>query len=315
MLFEYSSSLESADENPYGEVDRMVDEFVTHHLPNTFFPRGPRLRNENDTIPSPADRNREEGHNRLFNDYFAENPVYSDKQFRRRFRMRRPLFCRIMNKVVENDVFLQQRRNVVEKLGLSGLQKCTAAIRMLAYGLAPDAIDEYLRTGETTSKKSLLHFTQGVIKHFEEDYLRSPTDEDLRRILYQNEMRGFPGMIGSIDCMHWEWKNCPTAWRCQYQGRSEKASLILEAVADQDLWIWHSFFLVNGHEYNMGYYLTDGIYPNWAMFIQGFSRPQLETERLFANRQAHVRKDVERAFGVLQARFAIVRQRTFSGLR
>ncbi|XP_021845311.1 uncharacterized protein [Spinacia oleracea] len=58
----------------------------------------------------------------------------------------------------------------------------------------------------------------------------------------------------------------------------------------------------------MGYYLTDGIYPNWATFIQGFSRAQLETERLFANRQAHVRKDVERAFGVLQARFAIVRQ-------
>ncbi|XP_056694954.1 uncharacterized protein [Spinacia oleracea] len=203
----------------------------------------------------------------------------------------------------------------------------------------PDEIDEYLQMGETTSKKSLLHFTQGVIKHFEEDYLRSPTDEDLRRILYQNEMRGFPGMIGSIDCVHWEWKNCPTAWRGQYQGHSGKASLILEAVADQDLWIWHSFFgipcssndlnvlhrspifddvltgktppitfQVNGHEYNMGYYLTDGIYPNWATFIQGFSRPQLEMERLFANRQAHVRKDVERAFGVLQARFSIVRQ-------
>ncbi|XP_021861769.2 uncharacterized protein [Spinacia oleracea] len=58
----------------------------------------------------------------------------------------------------------------------------------------------------------------------------------------------------------------------------------------------------------MGYYLTDGIYPNWATFIQGFSRPQLETERLFANRQALVRKDVERAFVVLQARFAILRQ-------
>ncbi|XP_021861768.2 uncharacterized protein [Spinacia oleracea] len=158
MLFEYSSRSESADENLYREVDRMVDDFVTHHLPNTFFPLGPRLRNVNDTIPIPADRNREEGHNLLFNDYFAENPVYPDKQFCRRFRMRRSLFCRIINKVVENDVFLQQRRNAAGKLGLSGLQKCTAAIRMLAYGLALDAMDEYLPMGETTSKKIIITF-------------------------------------------------------------------------------------------------------------------------------------------------------------
>jgi hypothetical protein len=38
------------------------------------------------------DRSREEGHGRLFRDYFSENPVYTDAQFRRRFRMRRHVF-------------------------------------------------------------------------------------------------------------------------------------------------------------------------------------------------------------------------------
>ncbi|XP_021735688.1 protein ALP1-like [Chenopodium quinoa] len=244
-----------------------------------------------------------------------------------------------MNKVVEGDPFFQQRRNAAGRLGLSPLQKCTAAIRMLAYGVAPDAVDEYIRMGQTTSRKSMQHFTQGVIKHFEAEYLRSPTDEDLRRILHQNEMRGFPGMIGSIDCMHWEWKNCPMAWKAQYAGRSKNVTLILEAVADQDLWIWHAFFgipgscndlnvlyrspvfddvlkgrappisfMVNSHEYNMGYYLTDGIYPNWATFIEGITYPQLQKDKLFADKQAAARKDVKHAFGVLQARFAILRQ-------
>lgn len=42
--------------------------------------------------------------------------------------------------------------------------------------------------------------------------------------------------------------------------------------------------------------------------MQGFTNPQTHKHKLFAERQAAARKDVERAFGVLQARFAIVRQ-------
>ncbi|XP_024013926.1 uncharacterized protein LOC112088011 [Eutrema salsugineum] len=57
----------------------------------------------------------------------------------------------------------------------------------------------------------------------------------------------------------------------------------------------------------MGYYLTDGIYPKWAAFIPTIPLPQDDKASLFATTQESARKDVERAFGVLQARFAIVR--------
>ncbi|KAL9689953.1 hypothetical protein QQ045_010346 [Rhodiola kirilowii] len=67
-------------------------------------------------------------------------------------------------------------------------------------------------------------------------------------------------------------------------------------------------FIVNGHQYNKGYYLTDGIYPKWAMFIQSVTCPQARNDKLFAEYQEAARKDVERAFGVLQSRFAIIQR-------
>ncbi|XP_056685496.1 uncharacterized protein [Spinacia oleracea] len=109
--------------------------------------------------------------------------------------------------------------------------------------------------------------------------------------------------------MHWEWKNYPRAWKGMYQGRSKTSTIILEVVASQDLWIWHAFFgtpgscndinvlqrlpvfsdicegrapdvsfNVNRNTYNMGYYLTDGIYPKWATFIPAIKHPQTELE-------------------------------------
>ena len=66
-------------------------------------------------------------------------------------------------------------------------------------------------------------------------------------------------------------------------------------------------FSVNGREYNLAYYLTDGVYPKWATFIQYIPIPQGPKVVLFFQRQEASRKDVERAFRVLQARFAIVK--------
>jgi len=66
-------------------------------------------------------------------------------------------------------------------------------------------------------------------------------------------------------------------------------------------------FMVNGNEYNMGYYLTYGIYPEWATFVKSVPRPLSAKDKLFAQKQGGVRKDVECAFGVLQAHFAILR--------
>ena len=65
----------------------------------------------------------------------------------------------------------------------------------------------------------------------------------------------------------------------------------------------------------MTYYLTEGIYPKWATSIQSIPIPHGPKAVLFAQRKEAVRKDVERAFGVLQARFAIVKNPGLFGIK
>ncbi|CAA7031950.1 unnamed protein product [Microthlaspi erraticum] len=251
--------------------------------------------------------------------------------------MSRPLFLRIFDAIQRHDNHFVQQRDGLGKLGLSGLQKITAAFRMLAYGLPADSTDEYIKIGESTAIESLKKFCRAIVEVFSNRYLRSPNANDVARLLRIGESRGFPGMLGSLDCMHWKWKNCPTAWGGQYAGRSGSPTIILEAVADYDLWIWHAYFglpgtnndinvleashlfanlaegtappanyVINGKNYNMGYYLTDGIYPKWSTLVQTIHQPRGPKKKLFAKKQEGCRKDVERAFGVLQSRFAIV---------
>ena len=53
-------------------------------------------------------------------------------------------------------------------------------------------------------------------------------------------------MFASLDCMHYEWKNCLVAWQGDYGDREGKKSIILEAIADSNLHIWHVFFGLPG---------------------------------------------------------------------
>ena len=160
--------------------------------------------------------------------------------------MSRPLFCRILNQVEQHDPYLVQKTDAVGALGLSSLQKVTATYRKLAYGTPADSVDKYIRIGESTAIESLRRFVNAVIAVFGDTYLRPPNHNDIARLLAMGEQRGFPGMLGSIDCMHWKWKNCPTAWQGMYTGHCHEPTIILEAVASYDLWIWHAFFGMPG---------------------------------------------------------------------
>ncbi len=79
-------------------------------------------------------------------------------------------------------------------------------MRQMSYGVSSDMVDEYLRLSETSAAKCLKHFAIAVCEIFGSQYLRQPTENDVKNLLEIGESRGWPGMLGSLDCMHWEWK-------------------------------------------------------------------------------------------------------------
>lgn len=156
--------------------------------------------------------------------------------------MSRDLFVRLMDAVVEHDPDFEQRVDALGKKGLTPLQKCSAAVRMLVYGCAADSLDDVIKGAESTLLGYTKKFCKSVVEIFESEYLREPTRDDIERQLEASAARGFPGCIGSLDCMHWAWEMCPTALKGQLSGKEGKPTVVLEVVADQRMWISHFFF-------------------------------------------------------------------------
>ncbi|XP_048439689.1 uncharacterized protein LOC103931059 [Pyrus x bretschneideri] len=122
------------------------------------------------------------------------------------------LFESILNVVVNHDHYFARKIDVVGRQSLSPYQKLTSAFWMLANGCSADSTNEYCQLAETTVIENLKCFCKAIEAIYRVTYLRKPIREDLKRLLHKAYKRGFPGMIGILDCMHWECKNCPTAW-------------------------------------------------------------------------------------------------------
>ncbi|XP_076896384.1 uncharacterized protein LOC143549363 [Bidens hawaiensis] len=67
-------------------------------------------------------------------------------------------------------------------------------------------------------------------------------------------------------------------------------------------------FSTNNVNYQYGYYLVDGIYPECATLILSFTCPTDEKRQYFKKKHRSARKDIERAFGVLKKCWSIIRQ-------
>jgi hypothetical protein len=96
------------------------------------------------------------------------------------------LFKHIATEVTRYDQFFEQWRNAAGELGHSTYQKVIAALRMLAYGILADLIDDHLAMGESTSILCVKRFAVAIVNIFGSTYLRAPNAQETARLLEFN---------------------------------------------------------------------------------------------------------------------------------
>lgn len=201
---------------------------------------------------------------------------------------------------------------------------------------------------EQSIAETFQNFCNDVVKMYAQDFLnRRPTKQELSDIVNGYNGVGLPGCAGAIDCIKLYWKNCPFFDKGQYLNTKEStklATISCEAWCDNDLYCWHWYpgragtnndltvlyssplfrDIMNGYfkmesqptykitskgeERSMFYLLVDGIYPSWPFLVKPIHTATSTEVAFFSSIQEAKRKDIERLFGVLQARFAILRR-------
>nr|XP_043615537.1 uncharacterized protein LOC122587433 [Erigeron canadensis] len=150
--------------------------------------------------------------------------------------MSQRLFLKIVSDIEQHFVYFQERVDRSRKKSLAIIQKCTSAVEQLGTGNPPDNFDDYLCMAERTSRESLDHCCSAVIELYHDEYLRRSTSHDVSRLYEVHEQRHkMSGMLGSLDCTHFLWRNCPKALNGQYKISDHPyPTVLLEAIASQD---------------------------------------------------------------------------------
>ena len=272
------------------------------------------------------DLGHEEASNRFMSDYMCDDPLFTDEEFRRRYRISKSIFIRIVTKIVEFDSWFAQTKDCIGKQGISPFLKVAVALVILGNGTSSERCVSEYRMSESTISKCVHRFCSAIVAIYFEKIVTYPTDSEAQDECSVNEKRGFPGCIGSIDCQNWTWGMCPVSHHGHYTGKDKRPTVKLEAICTHDLYVWHAFFgqpgscndittlnhspflkdivrkkfdpkityIMNDVVDKRWYLLADGIYPKWSIFAKNVSCPMNTSESYYATRQDSCRKDVKR---------------------
>ncbi|KAI4983805.1 hypothetical protein ZWY2020_025671 [Hordeum vulgare] len=114
----------------------------------------------------------------LREDYFDPEPTFPDDTFfHRRFRMRKPLFLRVVEGLEAHDDYFKLTRDCCSQLSFSAKRKCTTAMRMFALVTAADAVGEIVMTHKCRGSIIAFSISKSVEPNEEQKVLTSDLEQ------------------------------------------------------------------------------------------------------------------------------------------
>ena len=169
----------------------------------------------------------------------AVGAFFSVPKFHKRFcmspRLFEMLYHDITNPITRYPEF-HKGPDAAGNFGASTLQKLVNVMRQLAHRNIADIVEEYIGVHENSGRLMLLHYWIRLDVFYGPTNLGAWTEEAIKKGMDINSGRGFTGMLGSIDCTHWVWKNWPMPRAKQFRDRSGIRPVIAKAVAGSNMY-------------------------------------------------------------------------------
>lgn len=180
-----------------------------------------------------------------------------------------------------------------------------------------------------------------------ERYIHMPLDDaSYQKVVGEYTARGFPGCVGSVDCVHIGWDRCPVQYTNMYKGKEGYTSVAYEVICTcrkfiqsvsvghpgtrndkhisrtdesvTDLLVPNSWLSSkiwqclgpNGQKRNFfgAYLICDGGYHKWPCLIFPWKKGLPNSPAMmFSKKLESVRKDIEGVFGILKVRFRFLK--------
>ena len=168
----------------------------------------------------------------------------TEAEFHRSFRMSDYMFDRIHANIRDKEYghpLFMNLANAIGNKGASSLQRMYSVVMQLANGVSSFAVKDYSGVRADLGRDCLYAFCRFIIRRYGPQYINRWDKDEMEKEMAVNATRGFPGMLGSIDCCHWKWHRCPIAWQGQYCDRERNRSIVVEAIAGHDMYFLQAF--------------------------------------------------------------------------